>query len=85
VKPHVRSVSVKIHQGTSRVPFRGGTFTAQLEDESSRDFAIVGTTRGHDTWAAAADAALRLADARGFVVLHRSLVEQRIRKEGGQT
>jgi hypothetical protein len=83
MKPHVRSVSVKIRQTTSRVPFRGGTFTAHLEDESSGNFAIVGTTRGHDTWAAAAVAALHFADQRDFIVLHRGLIEQRIRKEGG--
>jgi hypothetical protein len=79
----MKSVSIRVRQTTSRVPFRGGTYRAQLERDDSADFAVLGTTRGHETWAAAAAAALRLADQRGYIVTHRPLVEKRIRKEGG--
>lgn len=81
----MKSVSIKIRSTTSRVPFRGGTYSAQLENDLSYrdDDFVLGTTRGHATWAAAAIAALRLADSRGYVVTHRKLIEQRIRKEGG--
>ena len=75
------SVSLRIRQITSRVPFRGGTFIATLEQEGG-DYLTLGTTRGHDTWAAAAAAALRLADARGYIVFHRPLIERRIAKDG---
>ncbi len=74
----VKKVRVVIRSTTSRVPFRGGTYAAQLEDEDETTYAILGTTRGHDTWAAAARAALRLADRRGYFVTNRSLVERRI-------
>ncbi len=75
------SVSIKIRQTTSRVPFRGGSFIATLEQEGG-DYLTLGTTRGHDTWAHAAAAALRLADARGYIVFHRPLIERRIANEG---
>ena len=74
------SVSVKIRQTTSRVPFRSGTFIGMLEQEGG-DYLTLGTTRGHDTWAAAAAAALRMADARGYIVFHRPLIERRIAKD----
>lgn len=61
---------------TSRVPFRSGTFSALLEDEGPRDYAVLGTTRGHETWVQAARAALKLADRRGFVVVNRELIER---------
>jgi hypothetical protein len=77
----VKSVSVKVRSTTSRVPFRGGTYSATLEEEGG-DYLTLGTTRGHATWAEAAAAALRLADARGFVVFHRPLIERRIAQEG---
>lgn len=77
----MKSVSVKIRSTTSRVPFRAGTFIATLEEEGG-DYLTLGTTRGHETWAAAAAAALRIADARGYIVFHRPLIERRIAKEG---
>lgn len=77
----MKSVSVRIRSTTSRVPFRDGTYNATLEEEGG-DYLILGTTRGHATWAHAAAAALRLADARGYIVFHRSLIERRIAQEG---
>jgi hypothetical protein len=75
---HVRVV---VHSTTSRVPFRSGTYYAMLEDEGSRDYTVLGTTRGHDTWGLAARAALRLADRRGYRVANRELVARRIASE----
>ena len=75
------SVSLKIRQTTSRVPFRGGTFIATLEQEGG-DYLTLGTSRGHDTWAQAAAAGLRLADAHGYIVFHRPLIERRIANDG---
>lgn len=77
----LKSVSIKIRSTTSRMP----SYSAQLKNDLSYhdDDMILGTTRDHATWAAAAVAALRIADSRGYVVTHRRLIEQRINKEGG--
>jgi hypothetical protein len=48
----MKSVSLKIRSTTSRVPFRAGSFVATLEEEGG-DYLTLGTTRGHETWAAA--------------------------------
>jgi len=72
------SVRVVVRSTTSRVPFRQGTFSAMLEDEGARNYAVLGTTRGHDTWAQAARAALKLADQRGHLVTNRDLIERRL-------
>jgi hypothetical protein len=77
----MKAVRVVVRSTTSRVPFRSGTYSALLEDERARDYAILGTTRGHDTWAGAASAALRLADRRGYLVENRELIEHRIASE----
>lgn len=77
----MKSVSIKVRSTTSRVPFRSGTYSATLEEEGG-DYLTLGTTRGHATWSEAAAAALRLADARGYIVFHRPLIERRIAKDG---
>lgn len=74
----MKSVRLAIRSTTSRVPFRPGTYSASLEDEDVR---ILGTTRGHASWRAAAIAALKLADRRGYSVENRALVERRISTE----
>ena len=76
--PPAPIVRVVMRVTTSRVPFRPGTFSAMLEDEGSRDYAVLGTSRGHETWILAARAALKLADRRGYSVANRELVERRI-------
>ena len=78
----MKTVSIRVRSTTSRVPFRGGTYSAQLENEDSDKYIVLGTTRGHESWVAAAAAALRLADQRGYTVLYRALIEKRLRKEG---
>jgi hypothetical protein len=78
----VKTVSLKIRSTTSRVPFRGGTYSAVLEDEDSRDYAIAaGPTRQYDTWAEAARAGLKLAARRGYLVENLALIERRIGPE----
>ena len=64
------TVRVVVRSTTSRVPFRSGAYSAMLEDEGTNNYAILGTTRGHDTWGQAARAALKLADRRGEGTLH---------------
>lgn len=76
----MKSVRITIRSTTSRVPFRPGTYNALLEEEEG-DYAILGTTRGHDTWKAAAAAAVKLADRRGHIVVNRALIERRIASE----
>lgn len=75
----MKSVRIVARSTTSRVPFRSGTYSASLEDEG--DYAILGTTRGHDSWKAAVTAALMLADRRGYIVANRGLIERRIASE----
>ena len=77
----MKSVNVRVvfRGHMSRTAFRPGTTSASLEDQ--KDFAILGTTRRYDTWAAAATAALKLADRRGYVVTNRALVEKRLTSE----
>ena len=80
--PAMKTVRIVMRSTTSRVPFRGGTYSAVLEDEDSREYAILGgPTRQYDTWAAAATAALKLADRRGYFVANRALVERKIASE----
>lgn len=79
--PSPKRVHIVVRSTTSRVPFRSGTYSSMLEDEGARNYVVLGTTRGHATWAKAARAALRLADKRGYLVTFRDLIEQRIAKE----
>jgi len=79
--PIPSTVRIVVRSTTSRVPFRAGLYNAILEDEDTRDYAILGTTRGHETWVQAARAALKLADRRGYFVSNRELVERRIASE----
>lgn len=75
------TVILHFHQTTSRVPFRAGTYRVQLEDDGSRDYKALGTTRGHATWEQAARAALGLADRRGYLVANRALIELKLASE----
>lgn len=77
----MKSVRITIRSTTSRVPFRSGTYSALLEDEDEGNYAILGTTRGHASWKAAAVAAVKLADRRGYIVENRGLIERRIASE----
>lgn len=76
--PIISTVRVVVRSTTSHVPFRAGTFSAMLENEDTSDYAVLGTTSGHETWVQAARATLKLADRRGFRVVNRELVARRI-------
>jgi hypothetical protein len=77
----VKSVRITIRSTTARVPFRAGTYRASLEDEDNNNYAILGMTRAHESWKAAAIAALKLADRRDYRVVNRALIERRIAAE----
>jgi hypothetical protein len=79
--PPSKRVHIVVRSTTSRVPFRSGTYSALLEDTDARDYVVLGTTRGHPTWAKAARAALRLADQRGYRVTSRDLIARRLAQE----
>lgn len=73
----MKNVRIVVRSTTSRVPFREGAYGAVLED--ARNFSILGKTRAsYDSWAAAAQAALKLADKRSYHVTNRGLIERRI-------
>lgn len=74
----MKTVRLNIRSTTSRVPFRPGAYSATLEDEGSRAYVVLGTTRGHATWERAAQAALALADRRALRVTNRELIERKI-------
>lgn len=76
----MKRVELRVHQRTSNVPFRSGTYSAVLEDEDARKYAILATTKQYDTWAEAAHAGLKIADRRGYFVVNRVLVERKIEK-----
>jgi len=80
----VKRVELRVHQRTSRVPFRSGERDARLYEVDDRNIetgVVLYTTRGHETWAAAARRALTKADREGWAVLRRGLVERRIAEE----
>jgi hypothetical protein len=77
-------VELRVRSRTSRVPFRDGTFDARLDEVDAKGIptgATLFTTRGHETWARAARAALQKADAKAWNVINRSLVARRIAAE----
>ena len=83
-KDPMKCVELRVHQRTSRVPFRSGERDARL-DEVDADGVPTGkvlfTTRGHETWASAASAALKKADKMAWEVMHRALILRKIAAE----
>lgn len=83
----MRRVELRVHQRTSRVPFRSGTLDARLEEVDANGIPtgeIIFTTRNHETWASAAEAALKKADREAWTVVHRDLVLRKIAAEKGK-
>lgn len=80
----MKRVELRVHQRTSRVPFRTGDLDARL-DEVDEDGIPTGktlfTTRGHETWAAAASAALKKANRMAWHVINGGLAMRRIAAE----
>lgn len=80
----MKRVELRIRSTTSRVPFRPGSYEARL-DEVDEDGIPTGatafTTRGHDTWAVAATAALKKADRAAWDVINRGPILHKIATE----
>lgn len=79
-----RHVELRVRQIMARAAFKAGGFEARLEalDRSGISTgAIIFTTRGHETWAAAATAALKKADRTAWIVDNRAGVAHRIASE----
>jgi hypothetical protein len=69
----------------ARAAFKAGSFEAQLQDVDTDGIptgAIAFTTRGHETWAKAASAALKKADRAAWEITNRVLVARKIAAEG---
>ncbi len=82
----MKRVDLRVHQRTSRVPFRSGTRDARLDEIDARGLPTgetLFTTRGHETWADAARAALKKADKMAWDVVNRGLVLRKIADEEG--
>lgn len=81
----MKRVELRIRSTTSRVPFRPGNYEARLdevdEDRIPTGAATAFTTRGHETWASAALAALKKADRMAWDVVNRGLVLRKIGAE----
>lgn len=61
--------------------FRAGSYGARLQDVDT-DGTVAFTTRGHETWAKAASAALKKADRSAWEITNRTLVTRKIAAEG---
>ena len=83
----MKRVELKIHQRTSRVSFRSGDRDARLYEVDADGIptgVVAFTTRGHETWASAARAALKKADKMAWDVKHRDLILRKIASEESQ-
>ncbi len=82
----MKRVKLDVRQRTSRVPFRPGERDARLyevdADGIETTLVPLYTTRGHETWASAARAALKKADREGWDVYNRVLIMRKIEREG---
>jgi len=80
----VKRVELRVRHLMARRAFKAGTFEARL-NEVDADGLPTGvtlfTTRGHETWAAAASAALKKADKMAWDVVHRGLILRKIAAE----
>jgi hypothetical protein len=80
----VKRVELRVRQLMARHAFKAGTFEARLNEVDAEVIPTgdtLFTTRGHETWAAAATAALKKADRMAWAVVHRDLVLRRIAAE----
>jgi len=69
----------------ARAAFKSGTYEARLDAVDANDIPTgkaAFTTRGHETWAGAARAALAKADRQSWTVTNRALVGRRIAEQG---
>lgn len=84
----MKRVKLHVHTRTSRVPFRSGERDARLyevdKDDIETTLVPLYTTRGHETWASAARAALKKADRKAWFVIYRDRIEHRIAAEAAE-
>jgi hypothetical protein len=81
----MKRVELRVRHVMARDAFKAGTFEARLDEVDEDGIptgAVMFTTRGHETWDAAASAALKKADRMAWEVVNRGLVAQRITTEG---
>jgi hypothetical protein len=81
--PAAVRVDVRARSVPSRQAFHPSTYEGWIELEGAPE-ARRGTTRGHDSWSAAATAALALAARRGYEVANREAVERSIQERAGR-
>jgi hypothetical protein len=80
----VRRVELRVRHLMARAAFKAGAHEARLDEVDADGIptgATLFTTRGHETWAAAATAALKKADRMAWDVVNRVLVARRIAAE----
>jgi hypothetical protein len=84
----VKRVELRVRQLMARRAFKAGTFEARLnevDDDGIPTGDTLFTTRGHETFAAAASTALKKADKMAWDVVHRGLILRRIEAEKSAT
>lgn len=77
----MKRVELRVRQLMARAAFKAGTFEGRLDEVDADGIptgAVMFTTRGHETWAGAASAALKKADRMTWDVVHRGLITRRI-------
>ena len=83
-KGTVKRVELRVRHLMARAAFKAGAFEARLDEvdaDSIPTGVVAYTTRGHETWAAAASTAIKKADRMAWDVVHRGLVMRRIAAE----
>lgn len=80
----MRRVELRVRHLMARTAFKSGSFEAKLYDVDTDNIptgVVAFTTRGHETWAKAASAALKKADRSAWEITHRDLVARKIAAE----
>lgn len=80
----MKRVELRVRHVMARDAFKAGLHEARLEEVDADDISTgktLFTTRGHETWAQAASAALKKADRMAWDVTRRGLALRRIAAE----
>jgi hypothetical protein len=80
----LKRVELRVRHIATRAAFKPGMHEARLDEldgDGVPTGAVAFTTRGHETWAAAASAALKKADRMAWDVVNRGLVLRKIAHE----
>lgn len=81
----MRRVELRVRHLMARAAFKVGSYEARLQDVDTDGIetgTVAFTTRGHETWAKAASAALKKADRSAWEVTNRVPVARKIAAEG---